>query len=147
MSYVTKKKRAELARRAVASRAAFVTCKEHGICARCRTADALPGHTVCEMCLAVINYEAQVRYIERIEGFVCPRCKSRLPAGRRLCPACRAKQDADARQRRADRRARGLCTKCGKLLQGADVGYARCAACREKIEGYKRHQKSRVAAA
>lgn len=73
--------------------------KEHGICIRCRVNDVQPGHTRCLQC----------RFDENEEGR-----KRRDNWTPEQHEAEKARQRASAKRRYDERRAAGLCTKCGK---------------------------------
>jgi hypothetical protein len=92
--------------------------KESGLCVQCQ-APALPGMTRCQVC-----NDAHNQYLrDRIAAGLCG-CGQPLVPGLKQCAACLEKDAA----RRDERRARGVCSQCGK--NPAPPG-ERCQACRD----------------
>lgn len=126
--------------------------RDMGVCVRCGKNDAISG-AYCETCREKTRiYYSEIRRIALDNG-LCPRCgKNKLYGNEKSCPECKAKQAeynqtysathkdiiksyyARNRERNrktyAERKAKGLCPKCGKYRPSD--GYSRCYECRER---------------
>lgn len=126
--------------------------RDMGVCVRCGRNDALPG-TYCEECRKQTRaYYHEVKRIALDNG-LCPRCgKNKLFGDEKTCIECRAKQaeynqtyaekhkdiiksyysrNADRNRKiYAERKAQGLCPKCGRTK--SNDGYSKCLICRER---------------
>lgn len=93
-------------------------------CVRCMMQDdrTKDGNRLCTVCAA--DYVRRQR-----ERWDAPETRARLLAG--------------YRQKRDERRAAGLCTKCGK--RAAAQGFTRCAECVEKTREAARRRRNREA--
>ena len=87
--------------------------KSHGICVTCGQEDAKPGHARCWRCLANLNENSNRLYHEMPDDK-----KAALLAERRRKAAIQ----------RAERKANGQCTNCGRKLE--DTRYTHCPKCR-----------------
>lgn len=163
--------------------------KAHGICVKCRSADAVNGRILCPACAkrhsitnkkryAAMPEDQKTEYVRksiethnrmtrwRKEQGVCTLCgKSKVRKGLTMCQTCAermreykkrswAAKSADEkaayrkrvnerrRQKRAERKAQGLCVRCGK--NKARDGITLCAACAEYQAKATQRYKKRV---
>lgn len=99
--------------------------KEHGICTRCHIEKAAPGRTTCNICAAIDRESAQEHYQKirdkrmiydkdrrstLISEHRCTQCAAKLPDDWtiQLCPECRDRKNARARNKYARKHYRWL---------------------------------------
>ena len=117
--------------------------KAKGLCVRCGKQPARPERTECVDCAARTNanYDgkkgrsnAYLRYWSRVAAGLCVKCGKAPPEpDHRTCPTCAEKYRARDRLVSKERKAKGLCTSCGKPSNGAWL----CPSCAEKMRHYK----------
>lgn len=96
--------------------------KEHGICAKCGHEPAMPNRVLCFEC----SYKDLIY---------------RATKRKALTKEQKAKDNAQHRAKREQRRANGLCTTCGGALY--DKRYKTCLECRIKDRRRKREEAER----
>lgn len=115
--------------------------KELGLCVQCG-AKVEDGYVRCPAC----TQKEKDKYSERRERGICIRCK-KPSGGSALCESCaeryrkyNAEHDAlgKARKLRSERRASGVCTKCGGETDGR---WKMCQKCREYSRKYQQARK------
>lgn len=101
-------------RTAERNKASYEWYKSHGICVKCKTEKATPGHVMCNICREDWNRFSRYRYEERTE-IILQRQRTR-------------------RQGRIDRHE---CVECGTPLEDGNE-FRRCPRCQERRREYAR---------
>ena len=96
------------------------------------------GRVHCRDCLDAVNVRQRATHARRAAAGVCLGCKEPALPDSRYCAPCRDRQRrkmlARWRIKANERRAEGLCIRCGK--HPALAGFDACESCREHVRAY-----------
>lgn len=100
--------------------------KSQGLCVKCGKISAIPDKVMCGICAKTLNERGRAKRQKRLGEGLCGRCGKPAISGSAQCESCK-QQDRDSYHHD---KARGVCTRCGKMLSGFESIV--CTPCRER---------------
>lgn len=136
-----------------------------GKCIYCGKPNDNEKSKMCLACTAKSNEYGRETRKKFLEIGICPMCKKEpLFGDEKSCPECRAwktnlteeykknnpekvkiwnaKKNQNIRERRVERKEKGLCTECAKELKGDECNYSMCPRCRDKLAKKSRYYRA-----